>query len=124
MATVTVTDDVVRIELTRFEKIAGILRDQEIPVGSITAVAFEPDPIRAVRGIRAPGMALPRRTMIGTWRGRGRRRFVRVRRGEPGVRIEAEGQRYDTYLVGTPGADALATELERRLDSGAADDQE
>ena len=78
-------------------------------------MAYEPDPVHAVRGIRAPGLALPRRTKIGTWRGGGRKRFVRVRRGEPGVRIEAEGQPYHSYLVGTPDAEALVARLQGRI---------
>lgn len=55
------------------------------------------------------------RVKMGTWRGRGGRRIVLVRRGTPTLRLSLHGQRYDTVFVSTPDADALALQLPRRL---------
>ncbi len=38
--------------------------------------------------------------MIGTWRRRDGKDLVVARRGEPGVRIELEGQRFAAVVVG------------------------
>jgi hypothetical protein len=48
---------------------------------------------------------------MGTWRRRGEKSLVSVRRGQPAVRIRLEGARYDTLLVGADDAAALAGAL-------------
>ena len=106
--------DVLEVRLTRRERVAGLLRDLTVPWDSVTAVSVEDDGIRAVRGLRAPGLALPRRVKIGTWRQRGRRSYVVVRAGEPALRVQLEGERYDELLLGHPDAHELAGELTRR----------
>ena len=99
MARIDVTDEAVVIRLSTFEKVAGLLGDQEIPLAAVTDVEVVSDPLTAMRGLRAPGLAVPGRTRIGTWRGGGRRQMVRVRAGRQAVRIGADGQRFDSYLV-------------------------
>lgn len=115
MAEVTVDGAAVRIGLTRFEKIAGLLRDQQIPIGSVTGVDVEPEPRAALRGLRAPGLAVPGRTMIGTWRGRGHKMMVRIRRAAPAVRITAEGAPFDAYLVSVDDAEGIAERIRERI---------
>jgi hypothetical protein len=80
----------------------------------VTDVEVVPDAFSAVRGRRAPGLGLPSRR-IGTWRRRGERSFVSVRRGRSGLRLRLTGQRFDTVLVGLPDPAATAAELTRRL---------
>jgi hypothetical protein len=70
-----------------------------------------PDAVSATRGLRAPGLALPGVRKVGTWRRPGEKMLVCVRRGEPAVRVRLEGQRWDTLLIGTDDAAALAAEL-------------
>lgn len=114
MATIDIDDEWIHIQLTRFEKIAGILRDQRIAVSSVTDVAVVDDPLCGMKGLRAPGLHFPGWTKIGTWRGDGRRQFVRVRRGEPAVRIDADAERYHTYLVSVDDPDATVSAIEAR----------
>ncbi len=108
MATLQVTAPTLSLRLTRREKIAGLLRDLEVPLSAVRSVEVVTDPLRAMRGLRAPGLALPGLRKVGTWRRPGERTLVCVRRGEPAVRIGLEGQRYDVLLVGPTDADALA----------------
>ena len=107
MATLHVTAESLTVRLTRAEKLAGLLRDVEVPRSAVRSVKVEADALRAVRGLRAPGLGLPGRK-IGTWRHRGERTLVSVRRSQPAVRIRLDGQRYDTLLVGTDDAATLA----------------
>lgn len=116
MAKVTVDEETVRIELTTFEKIAGLLRDQEIPLRSVVDVDVQAEPRAALRGLRAPGLAVPGRTMIGTWRGRGHKMMVRIRRNAPAVRITADGEPFDAYLVSVDEADLVADRIRERID--------
>ena len=69
------------------------------------------DGLAAARGLRAPGLGLPGRRKIGTWRRIGERSLVSVRRGQPALRIALEGQRYDTLVSGTDEPAALAAAL-------------
>jgi hypothetical protein len=110
MATVQLRPPVLSVRLTRAEKIAGILRDVDVPLAAVRGIEVVPDGIAATRGLRAPGLGLPRRK-IGTWRSRKGKALVSVRRGQPAVRIRLEGQRWDELLVGTDDASGLATAL-------------
>lgn len=111
MSRVEVTDREVRIRFSLGEKLGGLLRDQRIPVGAVRGVEVVPDGLRATRGIRAPGLGLPGVRKIGTWRGRGARDVVSVRRGQPAVVIDLEGQRYRRAVIGTDRAEEVAAEL-------------
>jgi hypothetical protein len=108
MATVHVTDETLTVRLSRGEKISGLLRDVEVPRSAVRTVEVEADALRAARGLRAPGLGLPGVRKIGTWRQRGERTLVSVRRNQPALRIRLDGQRYDTLLVGTDDAAKLA----------------
>jgi hypothetical protein len=111
MATVTTTPQTLTLTLTRGEKILGLLRDLDVPRSAVEAVDVVPDGLTAVRGIRAPGLGLPGVRAIGTWRRRGEKSLVSVRRGQPAVRVRLTGQRFDTLLVGADDAATLADAL-------------
>ena len=112
MATVQLTTDSLTVHLSRAEKLAGLLRDLTVPLDAVSHVEVVPDGVAAVRGLRAPGLGLPWRR-IGTWRRRGERALVSVRRGEPALRLRLTGARFDTVLVGLPDAAATAAGIER-----------
>jgi hypothetical protein len=111
MATLQLTDSTLTVRLTLVEKIAGLLRDVEVPRTAVRAVDVVSEPLTAMRGLRAPGLALPGVRKIGTWRGHGERTFVCVRRDQPALRVRLDGQRYSTLLIGADDAAALADAL-------------
>jgi hypothetical protein len=111
MSTVDLTADRLRIRLSLGEKIAGLHGDLDLPRSDIRAAEVVPDGLAAVTGLRAPGLAIPGRVKMGTWRGRGARRFVAVRHGQPTLRLTVRHQRYDNVLVSTPDAAAIAAAL-------------
>ena len=111
MATVQLTPMTVAVHFTRAEKVWGLLRDVELPRAAVRGVDVVHDPLSDIRGVRAPGLALPGRWKIGTWRRRGERTVVSVRAGQPAVRLRLEGARYDTVLVGADDAATLARSL-------------
>ena len=105
MATIETTPGTLRISLTRAEKVLGLLRDLEVPLSAVRSAEVVPEGLTTVRGLRAPGFGLPTRR-IGTWRRRGTRTYLSVRRG-PAVRLELTGQRYDSVLVTVDDAPAV-----------------
>jgi hypothetical protein len=108
MATVQLTPTTVTVHLTLGEKIGGLLRDLEIPVTAVRSVEVVERPLAELRGLRAPGLALPGLRKVGTWRRPGERTFVSIRRDQPAIRLRLSGQRYDTLLLGADDAAGLA----------------
>ncbi len=116
MTSITISDDAVRVRLPALSRIAGLLRDQVVPRAAVTSAEVVDDGLVAARGLRAPGLALPGLRKVGTWRGRGVRRFVDVRRGQPALRLRLTGQQYDELLIGHHDAAALAARLDPRTE--------
>ena len=118
MAELSLTSSTLTVRLTRGEKIAGLLRDTEVPLTAVRQVEVVHEPLTAVRGLRAPGLALPGVRKVGTWRRAGEHILVSVRRGQPAVRVRLTGQRVDELFIGTDDADARAAELRAALPAG------
>ena len=113
MATIHLHGDTLEVRFTRAERISGlILRDLRIPTSAVRAAVVVPDGLAATRGIRAPGLAIPGVRKIGTWRRRGGKSIVTVRRGQPAIRFDLAGQRYESLLIGLDRPEELAARLE------------
>jgi hypothetical protein len=105
---VSVAGTNVIVVLSWKDKAAALVGDQVVPLAAISSVSVVPDPLQGISGIRSPGLTIPRGAKVGVWRQRGHRTLVVVRRHQHAVRIEAVGQRFDSYLIGAD--DALAVE--------------
>lgn len=99
------------VELTAAEKVAGLHGDVTIPLTAITAVDVVPDALAAARGLRAPGLSLPGRAKIGTWRTKDGAEFVVAGRGQAGVRLTLTGHKLASVLIGDDDAEALAARI-------------
>ncbi|GAA3441624.1 alpha/beta hydrolase family protein [Planomonospora venezuelensis] len=116
MATMTVTGGELVLALDRGEKVAGLHGDIRVPLTAVRDVTVVENGVAGARGLRSPGLAVPGRTKVGTWRRPGNRAFVTVRRGVPAVRVSLSGAGYDELLVG----DEHAAELAGRIREAAA----
>lgn len=117
MATVTVEADRLRVQLTRLEHLAGLLRDLDIPLSAVRSARPVGEPLAATRGMRAPGFGIPGRIKIGTWRGGGTKQYVVARRGEAGLWIELasnDATDYDELILSLAEAGALADAIAAR----------
>jgi len=110
MSTINVTEEQLTVRLSWLDKALGLLPDQDVPRSAVTSIDVVPDGFAAVRGIRAPGSALPGRR-VGTWRRPGTTCFVDVRKGQPAVCVGLRGRRYSELLLGTDDAEAIAERL-------------
>jgi hypothetical protein len=115
MAELQVTQTTLTLHLTRAEKLLGFVRDVVVPLAAVRDVEVVPDPLAAVRGLRAPGLALPGLRKIGTWRRPGSRTLVCVRRNQPAVRVHLLGVRHDALLIGTDDAAGVAARIDAAL---------
>jgi hypothetical protein len=111
MTQVTITGTSIEVRFTTMEKIAGLMRNQEVDRRHIAAVTVASDGVAAARGIRAPGLGVPGLRKIGTWRQKGARTLVSVRRGQPALSLHLTDGPYAHMLLGTADAQLLADEL-------------
>lgn len=111
MTTINLTDTAVVVRFAWWEKLAGLVRDLEVPLSSVRAVELAPDGLAAARGLRAPGLGIPGRRKIGTWRRPGAKALVSVRRGQPAVQVELQGARFHRMVIGSDDAAELAERL-------------
>lgn len=111
MTRTRVEDDTLTLSFTTAEKFAGLLRDQLVPVTAVTHAEVVPDGLEAARGLRAPGLALPGRRKLGTWRTGSGRALVAVQGHRPAVRLTLTGQRYASLLITTDAPDELVASL-------------
>ncbi len=105
------TDTHLELRFTPFERVTGLLRDVRVPLSAIDRIEVVDDGIRAVRGLRAPGLSVPRVRHLGTWRTRDGKTLVAVRRGQGAVRITLSGGRWSGLLLGVDDPEELATAL-------------
>ena len=111
MAELRRNGDQLEVRLTVTEKIAGLRGNIRVPASAVAAVEVADQPLSAVAGVRAPGLHLPGRTKIGTWRHAGRKTFAVARRGVPAIRVDLVGQRYDRLVISQPDAATVAEAL-------------
>ncbi len=112
MTRVTIVGDRLEVRFTRAEKLAGLLRDVDIPLGAVRAVAVELDGLSAARGVRAPGLGLPGLRKIGTWRSPQGKSVVVARKGRPALRLTLAGLAYDELLLDVPDPEGMAGQLQ------------
>ncbi|RJK94308.1 hypothetical protein [Vallicoccus soli] len=116
MAELVVDGQRVVLRLSGWERFSALRRgDVVVPRTAVGSVRVVEDVLAEVRGLRAPGLEVPRVVRVGTWRRRGAPPdFVVARRGEPGLVVELSGERWGRLVVGTPDA-VTARELALRL---------
>ena len=113
--TLRMTDDRLQIRFAPTEKALGLLRDVDVPFSAVRDVEVVPNGLAATTGVRAPGYAWPWSRKLGTWRRRGHKSLVDVRRDQPALRVLLEGQRYDELLIGSDDAERVAAGLRARV---------
>jgi hypothetical protein len=128
MADLHVHPDRLEIHLTPAERVLAFKRDDlVVPRDSIRSVAITEDPWIWIRGIRAPGAAVPLTLSIGTWKFHGGKDFLLIKgKQRAAVVVDIEGEEYSRIIVSTPHAAKLIEAL--RVDAsdvavhGPADD--
>jgi hypothetical protein len=113
------SDDSVKISFSGWEKLFGLVHDAQLPLAAISDVSVAPDGYSAPSGLRAPGLAVPGRVKVGTWRGRGRRQLISVRRGQPAIHLRLSDVRVTDVIIGMEGAESLAAALRSSLKPSA-----
>lgn len=113
MANLHVHSDRLEIHLTGAEKALALRReDLVIPRESIRSVAITEDPWIWIRGIRAPGTAVPLTLSVGTWKFHGGKDFLLIKgKQRSAVVIDLDGEEFSRVIVSTPHAATLVEAL-------------
>jgi hypothetical protein len=112
MATISVENGTLRVIFPLKEKLLGLVRDQEIPVSSVTGARPVGRWRDDLRGLRV-GLGLPGVWLLGTWVGRGHRQLVALRRHRPAVYVSLRGEKYDELLIETDDPTGIIGRLSR-----------
>lgn len=111
VASLDIDGDQLVLTLTTREKIFALHADMRIPLSMVEAIDVVTEPLREARGLRLPGLEIPRRIKIGTWRRPGLRSFIVARRGQPAVRVRLRDHKYNQLLIGDAEAQGIAERL-------------
>lgn len=110
MAKITVTPQALVVSLSQYERVAGLLPNLEIPLAHVRGATHD-DGIRRDLGMRAPGLAVPRRTLIGTFRKWKHKDYV-VWRNEPEIMVvQLVDERWDRLVIGVHDAESRVQEI-------------
>jgi hypothetical protein len=102
MAVLFVHTDRLEIRLTRAEKMLSFRRtDIVVPLDNIRSAALTDDPWVWVRGIRAPGAAIPLTLAVGTWKFHDGKDFLLVKGTRTSVVIDLEQEEFSRIIVTT-----------------------
>ncbi|MBP2216990.1 alpha/beta hydrolase [Arthrobacter sp. CAN_C5] len=111
MARLTLSNGMLELTFGAAEKVLGLVGDLRIPLSAVVAVAVTDKPFTAVKGIRAPGFALPGRTRIGTWRAVGQRILVVAKANQTALVLTLRDEKFSTIVVSADNAHELADAL-------------
>lgn len=112
MADLHVHPDRLELKLTPAEKVLAFRRaDVAIPRASIRSAIITENPWIWVRGIRAPGAAVPLTLAIGTWKFHGGKDFLLIKGSRVSVVIDLVGEEFARLVVSTNRATELLVAL-------------
>jgi hypothetical protein len=111
MANLTVEGDDLVLRLTSLEKLGALHGDLRLALSAVEDIATAQAPFRQLRGIRAPGTALPGRIALGTWRYRGHKDFVALYRGKLAMIVHLRDAPFQRLLVSADDPDAAAARI-------------
>ncbi|MEU8181459.1 hypothetical protein AB0B85_23195 [Micromonospora sp. NPDC049044] len=119
MASVMVTNDVIDIRFTGWERV-WVGREQfALPLTAVRQIALVDNPLRLARGARR-GYVVSGFAKIGVWGlYGGPRQLVAVRRAEPGLHLvldrAAAGGEFDEVVLSGPAAPGLVETITRAM---------
>ena len=111
VAKVVLTENELRIKMSRLERLGALHVDVVVPRSSVTFAQVAPDGLRVVRGLRAPGTGIPGYLMLGTTRGSFGRDFCVVRGRGPAVVIDLSAQPFERLVVSASDAPSVVAAL-------------
>jgi len=112
MARLHLHPDRLEIALTPAEKLLALRKsDVVVPREAIRSATITDDPWIWVRGIRAPGTAIPLNLAVGQWKFHGGKDFLVIKGTRQAVVIDVDGEEFSRVIVTTTHAQDLVGAL-------------
>jgi hypothetical protein len=111
VASLDISSDEVRVRLSLLERLMALHGDIAVPRDAVDSVEVLDAPLSSIRGVRAPGTGIPGLIAYGTFRRRGGKDFVAVRRGQRAARLSLTGQAFDAIVLAADDPEQLAASL-------------
>ena len=115
MADLDVEGNDLVLRMGAFEKAESLRGDIRLPLSAVRAVRSVDDPWPELRGLRAPGTAVPNVIAVGTRRGSLGRDFASVHGKGPAVVVELDGADLSRLVVTADDAAARARRITQAL---------
>jgi hypothetical protein len=112
MASLRVHPDRLEINLTPAERTLALRREPIVVArDNIRSVTITDDPWIWIRGIRAPGTAVPLVLAVGTWKFHGGKDFLAIKSKRQAVIIDLVDEEYSRVILTTKHAPDLIASL-------------
>jgi hypothetical protein len=115
VADVRIEGDTLVVALTKLEKAEALHGDVRVPLSSVAGVDVLDRPLEEIHGLRAPGLGIPGRTAVGTWRSRDGKMFVVEHDRSRAVRLRLRDQPYREIIVGSDEPETVAEMIRAAL---------
>ena len=119
MKKITISDNLISVELSGWDMIWSIKKSLNIPLSSVTKVYLRPKEMRPP-WLRAPGTYLPGVIIAGTYIGSGRKEFWSSHLKEHSIVIDLINHTYTSVVIDTPNAPELITNIETKITQNKA----
>jgi hypothetical protein len=87
------------VEPRGLDRLWGFVRRIEVPVSQVRGATHDPGAAQEYKGVRAPGLGLPGRKWVGTWRKDGERHYWNVTGGRDVVVVEVSTPRFSRLYL-------------------------
>ena len=116
MATITITNDSLRVSIGAFEAVQALQGSFSVPLSSVVGATEDPNFIRAGGlGFRSPGTGLPGVIARGTFRKIGERTLSLWGRNQEIVVIQLINHKWDRLVVGCDDARSLVAVINKAI---------
>lgn len=96
---VSITQGWIDVRMQGLHRLWGFKRGIRVPMAHVRGATADPGVVAEPKGLRAPGLHVPRLAVIGTFHRDGERHFWDVRNGARAIVIELVDEHYDRLIV-------------------------
>ena len=116
MAILVREGDLLRLELSNWEKIGAFHPSPKAQLRDLESVSYYKSPwsTKVLRGVRAPGTGVPLAILLGTMRGRGYKDFCAIRGKRPAALLRFSSGAFSQWIFTLNQSEAEISNLLKR----------
>lgn len=99
MASLLIEDQRLHLSLSGWEQFGAIHADIRVPFRHVVKAELVENPWRILRGIRAPGLGIPRFIMLGTMRAKRKKDFCAIYQNRNAVVVYLRDEAFERLIV-------------------------